>query len=154
MNEKQDDKPVSIFRKLALIHAEETAEEQPSLELCTGHARTGDGPMPEADKFHAGNCRFSPPPTGIQSIEILKNGQKHSTKEHRMKGNKLTLENQLKGVTKAIESPNTPPQLKKALVRRAAELRKQLRQKASRGIVARLGFLQMDWRDSKRTMDK
>ena len=57
-----------------------------------------------------------------------------------MKRQKMSLETQLKGVTKAIDSPNTPPQLKKALGRRAAELQKRLNKKPSRGLLARLGF--------------
>jgi hypothetical protein len=59
-----------------------------------------------------------------------------------MKHNKMSLENQLKGVIKAIDSPNTPRQLKKALGRRAAELQKELdrRKKRPRGLFAKFGF--------------
>jgi hypothetical protein len=35
----------------------------------------------------------------------------------------MNLETQLKGVLKAIDSPNTPPHLKQALGRRAVELK-------------------------------
>jgi hypothetical protein len=57
-----------------------------------------------------------------------------------MKRQKMSPETQLKGVMKAIDSPKTPPHLKKALGRRAAELKKQLKGKRSRGFFARLGF--------------
>jgi hypothetical protein len=49
-------------------------------------------------------------------------------------------ETQLKGVLKAIDSPNTPPHLKRALGRRAVELTKQLKRKKKRGFFSRLGF--------------
>jgi hypothetical protein len=52
----------------------------------------------------------------------------------------MSLENQLKGVTKAIDSPKTPPQLKKALRRRAADLQRKVSGKRSRGLLARLPF--------------
>ena len=54
----------------------------------------------------------------------------------------LSLKNQLKGVIKAIDSPRTPPHLKKALGQRAVELKEELKRKASRrrGLLARLGF--------------
>jgi hypothetical protein len=52
----------------------------------------------------------------------------------------MSAENQLKGVMKAIDSPKTPPHLKKALGRRAAELKKELRGKRPRGFFARLVF--------------
>jgi hypothetical protein len=67
----------------------------------------------------------------------------HTVKKWRsktVKKPKMSLEAQLKGVTKAIDSPNTPPQLKKALGRRAAELQRRLNKKPSRGFLARLGF--------------
>jgi hypothetical protein len=57
-----------------------------------------------------------------------------------MKRQKMSLETQLKGVLKAIDSPRTPPQLKQSLGRRAAALEKQLKKKPSRGILRRLGF--------------
>jgi hypothetical protein len=57
-----------------------------------------------------------------------------------VKKQEMSLETQLKGVTKAIDSPNTPPQLKKALGRRAAELERRLKEKPRRGLLARLGF--------------
>jgi hypothetical protein len=52
----------------------------------------------------------------------------------------MSPETQLKGVMKAIDSPKTPPQLKKALGRRAVELKNKLKRKPSRGLLARLGF--------------
>jgi hypothetical protein len=57
-----------------------------------------------------------------------------------MKRQKMSAENQLKGVLKAIESPNTPPQLKRALARRAVELKKQMNRNKSRGLLKRFGF--------------
>jgi hypothetical protein len=57
-----------------------------------------------------------------------------------MERQKMSPETQLKGVLKAIDSPNTPPHLKEALGRRAVELRQQLKLKKSRGLLARLGF--------------
>jgi len=57
----------------------------------------------------------------------------------------MSPETQLKGVLKAIDSPRTPPHLKKALGRRAVELKAELKRNASRrrGLLGRLGFLQM-----------
>jgi hypothetical protein len=57
-----------------------------------------------------------------------------------MKRQKMNPETQLKGVLKAIDSSNTPPQLKQGLGRRAIELKKQLERKKSRGLLNRLGF--------------
>jgi hypothetical protein len=58
-----------------------------------------------------------------------------------MKRQKMSPQMQLKGVLKAIDSPNTPPHLKDALGRRAVELKKQLKRKKSRGgLLGRLGF--------------
>jgi hypothetical protein len=57
-----------------------------------------------------------------------------------MKRQKMSLEVQLKGVKAAIDSPRTPPQLKKALGRRAAALQKQLKRKPRRGVFGRFGF--------------
>jgi hypothetical protein len=59
-----------------------------------------------------------------------------------MKRQKMSAENQLKGVLKAIDSPNTPPQLKQALGRRAVELKKQMKREKSRGggLLSRFGF--------------
>jgi len=57
-----------------------------------------------------------------------------------MKRRRMSLETQLKGVIKAIDSPKTPPQLKEALGRRAVELEKKIKKKQPRGFFARLGF--------------
>jgi len=57
-----------------------------------------------------------------------------------MKRQKMNPETQLKGVLKAIDSPNTPPHLKRALGRRAVELKKQLTRKKPRGFLAGFGF--------------
>jgi len=54
----------------------------------------------------------------------------------------MSPETQLKGVIKAIDSPRTPPHLKKALGRRAVQLNEEIKKKASRrhGLLGRLGF--------------
>ncbi len=57
-----------------------------------------------------------------------------------MKRQKMSPETQLKGVMKAIDSPKTPPHLRKALGRRAIDLKQQLNGKPRRGLLARLGF--------------
>ena len=59
-----------------------------------------------------------------------------------MKRQKMSPETQLKGVIKAIDSPRTPPHLKKALGRRAVQLKEEIKKKASRrhGLLGRLGF--------------
>jgi len=59
-----------------------------------------------------------------------------------MRRQRMSAENQLKGVLKAIESPTTPPQLKQALGQRAVELKKEMKRKKSRGrgLLSRFGF--------------
>ena len=59
-----------------------------------------------------------------------------------MKRQKMSPETQLKGVIKAIDSPRTPPHLKKALGQRAAQLKQEMKRKASRrrGLLGRFGF--------------
>jgi len=57
-----------------------------------------------------------------------------------MKRRKMSLEVQLKGVRKAIQSPRTPPHLKKSLRRRVDVLEKKLSDKKSPGFFERLGF--------------
>jgi hypothetical protein len=57
-----------------------------------------------------------------------------------MKRKIMSLEIQLKGVRKAIQSPRTPPHLKKSLRRRADVLKKKLSDKKSPGFFERLGF--------------
>jgi hypothetical protein len=54
----------------------------------------------------------------------------------------MSLETQLSGVKKAIDSPKTPQHLKKALAQRATDLQKELdrRKKRPRGIWGKLGF--------------
>jgi len=53
----------------------------------------------------------------------------------------MSPEAQLKSVMKAIDSPKTPPQLKRALGRRAVELEKELKaKKKSRGLLSGLRF--------------
>jgi len=47
-----------------------------------------------------------------------------------MARHKLTPEEQLKGIEKAMSNPKTPQQLKKGLERRKAELEKQKREAA------------------------
>jgi hypothetical protein len=67
-------------------------------------------------------------------------GNYKSKKGEKMKRQKMSLETQLKGIKKAIDSPRTPRHLKPALGRRAVALEKQLKRKPSRGILGRLGF--------------
>jgi len=57
-----------------------------------------------------------------------------------MKRQNMSLETQLKGVIKAIDSPRTPRHLKKASGRRAAELQEKLRKKSSGSFLRRLRF--------------
>jgi hypothetical protein len=57
-----------------------------------------------------------------------------------MKRKHMSLEVQLKGVRKAIQSPRTPVHLKKSLRRRAEVLEKKLSGKKSAGFLERLGF--------------
>jgi len=54
----------------------------------------------------------------------------------------MSPETQLKGVIKAIDSPKTPPHLKKALGRRAVQLKEEIKRKASRrrSLFAKRGF--------------
>jgi hypothetical protein len=66
--------------------------------------------------------------------------KKEKTRKRVMKRRRMSLETQLKGVMKAIDSPKTPTQLKEGLGRRAVELKGKLQKKPSRGFFARLGF--------------